>query len=132
MGVLNLINFRILETALNREKYFCISIGQNLFYDLLHLSVWCPFIYKIKMFQYNLFNRNVMIICFHKQLSNCNATALLPQAHLRDIYAVQQDTQSFLVSEFIQHLRELYMFRTSPVHHQERFFTSCIRRIVMW
>ena len=26
-----------------------------------------------------------------------------------------------LMSKFIQHLSQLYMFRTSPVHHQERF-----------
>ena len=40
-----------------------------------------------------------------------------------NIYAVQQDTQVVLMSEFYS-----YMFRTSPVHHQERF-TSCICRL---
>ena len=48
-----------------------------------------------------------------------------------NIYAVQQDTQSVLVSEFTQHLCLLDMFRTSPVHHQERFI-SCICRFGMW
>ena len=37
------------------------------------------------------------------------------------IYAVQQVTQSVLMSEFIQHLCYLDMFRTSWVHHQKRF-----------
>ena len=36
-----------------------------------------------------------------------------------NIYAVQQYTQSVLMSEFIHH-----MFRTSPVHHQERFLQA--------
>ena len=34
-----------------------------------------------------------------------------------NIYAVQQDTQSVLMSEFIQHLYQLDMFRTSPVRN---------------
>ena len=51
--------------------------------------------------------------------------------HNCNIYAVQQDTQSFLMSEFIHQVCLLDMFRTSPVHHQERF-TSCICRFDMW
>ena len=38
-----------------------------------------------------------------------------------NIYAVQQDTQSVSMSEFIQHFCQLDMFRTSSVHQQERF-----------
>lgn len=83
--VLKQVNCIILETEFNCEKYFCISIGQNLFYDFLHLRVWLPFINKIKRCQYNLFIRNVIIICFHKQLRNCNATAILWQAQLHDL-----------------------------------------------
>ena len=46
-------------------------------------------------------------------------------------HAVQQDTQSVLISEFIHHVCQLDIFRTPPVHHQERF-TSCICRFGMW
>ena len=42
------------------------------------------------------------------------------------IHAVQQDTQIVLMSEFIQHLYYLDMFRTSPVHHQERFLQAVL------
>ena len=84
-GVLKQVNCIILETEFNCEKYFCISIGQNLFYDFFHVRVWLPFINKIKRCQYNLFIRNVIIICFHKQLRNCNATAILWQAQLHDL-----------------------------------------------
>ena len=38
-----------------------------------------------------------------------------------NICAVQQDTQSVLMSEFIQLLCQLDMFRNSMVYHQERF-----------
>ena len=38
-----------------------------------------------------------------------------------NIYAVQQDKQSFLKIEFIRHVCYFDMFRASPVHHQERF-----------
>ena len=45
------------------------------------------------------------------------------------IYTVQQEKQSVLMSEFIHHIYNFYMFRTSPVHHQERFvqavFVDC-------
>ena len=49
-----------------------------------------------------------------------------------DIYAVQQDTQSVLMSEFIQLLRSLDMFRTSSVHHQERFLQAVFADFGMW
>ena len=52
------------------------------------------------------------------RLSSCN------------IYAVQQDTQSVSMSEFIQHLCQLDMFRTSPVHHQERFLQAVFADLV--
>ena len=42
--------------------------------------------------------------------------------YILNIYAVQQDTQSILMSKFIQHLCQLDMFRTSSVHHHERFY----------
>ena len=48
-----------------------------------------------------------------------------------NIYAVQQDIQSvFLMSEFIQHLCQLDMFRTSSVHHQERFLQAVFADLV--
>ena len=37
------------------------------------------------------------------------------------IYAVQQDTQTVLMSKFIHHVYQLDMCRTPSVHHQERF-----------
>ena len=46
--------------------------------------------------------------------------------------AVQQDTQSVLLSEFIQHLCQLDMFRTSSVHHQERFAQAAFADFGMW
>ena len=45
-------------------------------------------------------------------------------------HAVQQDTQSVLMSEFIQHLCSLDMFRTSSVHHQERFVQAVFADLV--
>ena len=47
-----------------------------------------------------------------------------------NIYAVQQDTQIVSLSEFIQHLCLLDMFRTSPVHHQERFVQAVFADLV--
>ena len=47
-----------------------------------------------------------------------------------NIYAVQQDTQSVLMSEFIQHLCLLDTFRTSSVHHQERFVQAVCADLV--
>ena len=35
-----------------------------------------------------------------------------------------------LMSEFIQHLSKLYMFRTSSVHHQERFVQAVCADLV--
>ena len=35
-----------------------------------------------------------------------------------------------LMSEFIQHLCQLDMFRTSPVHHQERFVQAVFADLV--
>ena len=37
---------------------------------------------------------------------------------------------SVLMSEFIQHLCYLYMFRTSPVHLQERFLQAVFADLV--
>ena len=34
--------------------------------------------------------------------------------------------------EFIQHLCSLYMFRTSSVHHQERFVDAVFADFDMW
>ena len=48
-----------------------------------------------------------------------------PTATACNIYAVQQDTQSVSMSEFIQH-----MFRPSPVHHQERFVQAVFADLV--
>ena len=52
--------------------------------------------------------------------------------YIGNIYAVQQDTQSVLMSEFIQHLCLLDMFRTSPVHHQVRFVQAVFADFGMW
>ena len=46
------------------------------------------------------------------------------------MYAVQQDTQSVLMSEFIQHLCLLDMFRAPLVHHQERFLQAVFADLV--
>ena len=48
------------------------------------------------------------------------------------IYAVQQDTQSFLIIElYSPHLLARHVW-TSPVHLQERLFTSYMCRFGMW
>ena len=49
-----------------------------------------------------------------------------------NVYAVQQDTQSVLMSEFIHHVCWLDMFRTSPVHLQERFVQAVCADFGMW
>ena len=41
-------------------------------------------------------------------------------------------TKWFLMSKFIQHLCELYMFRTSSVHHQECFVQAVFADFGMW
>ena len=46
------------------------------------------------------------------------------------MYAVQQDTQRFLMSEFFQQVCYLDMFRTSPVHLQERFLQAVCADLV--
>ena len=55
---------------------------------------------------------------FRDSVSSCN------------IYAVQQDTQGVSMSEFIHHVCQLDMFRTSPVHHQERFVQAVVADLV--
>ena len=51
---------------------------------------------------------------------------------LQYIDAVQQDTQSVLMSEFIRHLSYLDVFRTSSVHHQEHFVQAVFADFGMW
>ena len=64
-----------------------------------------------------------MILISHYQSS-------ILKTHSRIIHAVQQDTQSVLMSEFIHHVWQLNMFRTSPVHHQERFLQAAFADLV--
>ena len=47
-----------------------------------------------------------------------------------NIHAVQQDTKSVLTGEFIQNLCLLDMFRTSPVHRQERFLRAVFAELL--
>ena len=47
-----------------------------------------------------------------------------------ELLTVQQDTQSVLMSQFIHHICYLDMFRTSPVHHQERFIQAVFADLV--
>ena len=49
---------------------------------------------------------------------------------IHNIYAAQQDTQSVLMSEFIQNLCLLDMFQTSLVHHQEHFLQAVFADLV--
>ena len=49
---------------------------------------------------------------------------------IRNICAVQQDTQSVLMIEFKHHVCQLDMFRTSPAHLQERFVQAVFGDLV--
>ena len=57
---------------------------------------------------------------------------LVQNRKVYNIYAVQQDTQSVLMSKFIQHLCKLDIFRTSPVYHRERFLQAVFADFGMW
>ena len=98
-------------TTLTAERAVCVDTKEGEMPCLFNfLFTFCVLVGRVeKLTRYS-----------RDRVSSCN------------IYAVQQDTQSVLMSEFIHHVCQFDMFRTSPVHHQERFVQAVFADFGMW
>ena len=74
----------------------------------------------------------IIFVLFIFGISEVTSALCSLQNFAPNIYAVQQDTQSVLMSKFVQHLYQLDMFRTSSVHHQERLVQAVLADFGMW